>query len=55
MRKLLLLIFLVFSLSACNLGFFNTDKKEEYSYNLETDSLHTNGPLVTHALSLINI
>lgn len=50
MRKLLLLIFLVFSLSACNLGFFNTDKKEEYSYNLETDSLHTNGPLVTHAM-----
>ena len=50
MRKLLLLIFLVFSLSACNLVFFNTDKKEEYSYNLEIDSLHTNGPLVTHAM-----
>ena len=50
MRKLLLLIFLVFSLSACNLVFFNTDKKEEYSYNLEIHSLHTNGPLVTHAM-----
>lgn len=50
MRKLLLLILLVFSLTSCNLNLFNHKQDQKYEYNLETDSLHTNGPLVTHAM-----
>ncbi len=53
MRKLFILLLLAFSLTSCSLKLFEITKEEKYEYNLDTDSLHKNGPLVTHAMPSI--
>ena len=53
MRKLFILLLLAFSLTSCSLKLFEITKEEKYEYNLDIDSLHKNGPLVTHAMPSI--
>ena len=50
MRKLFILVFLSFLLTSCNMDFLLETPYASYEYDIKTDSLHKNGPLVTHAM-----